>query len=253
MEELISKQAVERFASYSLTLDFWLAVQVAVVAGAILMALAFITRKFGTMALRKTLTIATLGSDRLKKRIYQRISGLHHSGYGEFISFVTINSVLLVLTVLFLTLGDIGKIGTIQGIKSDLNKIESEAWSLLSYQEEDSVSTFQIIEKTQKQRKTIESELEKAEDTLMEIRIAIATIAAFVFYRYLTLSYVNAAQTHFRKTLDLAAPYISERERLLYISQFTQIENKKDYEELISSIKSIIGEHNIPIPPFIIW
>jgi len=67
------------------------------------------------------------------------------------------------------------------------------------------------------------------------------------------LNYINRAVTHFHQLYAIVSPYAEDTEKEKYLSRFAQIQNKEDYSNLISELKSIALNNNQTVPKFDIW
>jgi ABC-type nitrate/sulfonate/bicarbonate transport system permease component len=67
------------------------------------------------------------------------------------------------------------------------------------------------------------------------------------------MAYVSRSITHFHVLLQIASPYISENQRLLYQSQFAQISSKENYAKIVDELTAICHAKNLKTPEFSIW
>ncbi|MEJ1338378.1 MAG: hypothetical protein RPU61_04045 [Candidatus Sedimenticola sp. (ex Thyasira tokunagai)] len=245
---------IDEFLTTYTEIEFWLDVHTTIAAALIIGIANYILRKYGSLAINRVLSVITLGSYRVKRRIYQRIAGLHHSGYGEFLSSLGLDAALIGLVTAFVLMSNIFNINTLNELLVDIDNAETRVWVLLEFQESPKrQSEFAFLEELQEQRDEVEEVTSNRDEDVLTFRFFLVLITAFVIYKYLTLSYVNAAQVHFRKALDLCGPYCREEERLEYLSLFARIESKEDYENLLDRIYSVLKDNEISLPEFIVW
>jgi len=244
---------IDGFLSTYTEPEFWRDVNVAIVAALILGIVGYILRRFGSTVLNRLLSVITLGNARIKRRIYQRISSLHHSGYGEFITSIVFNATLMALVVLFLAMNTALSLDKVQNLIGDLENTEIRLWDTFEYQEKKPDSSFELLEDINSKQSELDELRKYVKDRIFYSRVLIVLVGLFVIYRYITMTYVHSAQVHFRKILDLCGPYCNEQERLSFVSRFAQIERKEDFEELRREMLSILTDNEIPRPAFIIW
>lgn len=234
--------------------DFWREVSVAIVATLILGGIGLLIKKFGPKILNRFLSVLTLGNERAKRRIYQRISTLHHSGYSEFIAHTSLYILIGILIIGYISMDKISGTARIQALADDIQSTETKLWTSFEYQDPPEHQTeFELLNKIEKQKEKISEIASNNYQFILLWRFLLAFLALTFLYKYATLSYVNAAQAHFKKALDLCGPFISDEMRRTYISQFAKVESKRDYEMVLDSISDVLKKKNEAPPVFNIW
>ena len=66
-----------------------------------------------------------------------------------------------------------------------------------------------------------------------------------LFFFSIQESYVNDKITYYNQAYHIVAPYVSEEDRLLFNSKFSQIKDKEDYDLLIGELKQIAISNNL--------
>jgi len=98
----------------------------------------------------------------------------------------------------------------------------------------------------------------KTFDRIME-KIMRPALIIFIFLLVFSMvqanqmAYISRAITHFQVLTKITSPYISEDQRLLYQSRFSQISSKDDYEKLVNELLGICKSKNLKSPKFTIW
>lgn len=72
----------------------------------------------------------------------------------------------------------------------------------------------------------------------------------FTFSISFEVAYINDKITYFEQSYTIIAPYISHEEQLLIKSEFAQINDKDDYDRIISKIHDLAKENNITIKEY---
>lgn len=66
-------------------------------------------------------------------------------------------------------------------------------------------------------------------------------------------TYINNAITNYKQSLNIAAPFLTNKELLLIESKFASIQKKQDYVDLIDELKQTVARNNRSLPTFWIW
>ena len=170
--------------------------------------------RYASFLVRIILNIITLGIKKFKNEIYVEISKGLHEGPSVF---------LLVMFIMCL----LGFIGYTIGY----------------------FTAYYSAPKA-KPRKNVLSSAKIRLSLLVYILIG----ALYLILSQMRIIYINDAVTHFNQLYAIAAPYVEDNgEKEVYISKFAQIQNKEDYSNLLSDLKSIASKNNQVIPKFDIW
>lgn len=78
----------------------------------------------------------------------------------------------------------------------------------------------------------------------------LTTLALLLFQR---ICYINRAVNYFQQLATIAAPYLSEQERLLVHSKFSQVATREQYLVVISNLQSVGREHGAVVPEFTVY
>ena len=78
-------------------------------------------------------------------------------------------------------------------------------------------------------------------------------VAAFFIIQANQLGYTNRAITHFNQLLAIAGPALSEKDQLVFKSNFAQISSSEDYQRLVTQLESICKERGFKVPVFSVW
>jgi hypothetical protein len=79
--------------------------------------------------------------------------------------------------------------------------------------------------------------------------IGLLFFSVFLF-RYITISYVNKAVTHFEQCYEICLPFFDEKQAVAIKSNFAQINTKKSYIELIEELGRVAEANNVKLPSF---
>jgi hypothetical protein len=84
--------------------------------------------------------------------------------------------------------------------------------------------------------------------------IAIPLIFGMIFcVNLFRVTYTAQAATYAEQLLQITDPYETERDRLLFRSELSQISSRDDYVRLVNKLKSIAASHNLKIPEFVVY
>lgn len=188
------------------------------------------------------LDIATLGVDSFKNDLYMEIArGLHEE--ASYSVLVRIDTIYVMAVFIFLV------------------------WVLIKAREL-VVRRNKLLKKIRKIKEGVVNKsqsLDEIESGLNSIpllplkRLAYLSIflAILIFTLQFVLTkskiYINDAISHYRQSIGIIAPYISEREVLLYNSRFSQIKNQADYVNILKDLKAVSRSQNIELPEFDVW
>jgi hypothetical protein len=67
------------------------------------------------------------------------------------------------------------------------------------------------------------------------------------------VAYVNRAVTHFQQLSAIAAPHLSENQRLAVRSRFAQIATRDDYVKLVEELSGLCRSKSLRVPQFEVW
>jgi hypothetical protein len=163
------------------------------------------------------LNIATLGFDKFKGSLYQEIA----FGFREEPS-LRVFSVLYGLLPCFL-------IGLGTGMFFAHSRLKSAGNS-------SSVAAKKII------------------DLMLKPLLLVTTfLLVFSIVQASQVAYINRAITHFNQLSSIAAPYLSEQQRLMSRSEFARISSKADYERVIADLRSVCMKNGVKPPEFFVW
>jgi hypothetical protein len=97
-------------------------------------------------------------------------------------------------------------------------------------------------------------ELNRESDRLAKPVVAMLLfLFAFSIVQSTQVGYINRAITHFNQVSAIAAPYMSDQERLLARSRFAQVSSSKDYADLINSLTLVCKRNGQRTPQFNVW
>ncbi len=91
------------------------------------------------------------------------------------------------------------------------------------------------------------------EATTKPVLILLFFLLIFSMVQATQVAYVNRAITHFEQLSAMAAPYMTEQQRLMVRSQFSQVGSRSDYVSLIDSLASTCRSKNLKLPSFSAW
>jgi hypothetical protein len=80
--------------------------------------------------------------------------------------------------------------------------------------------------------------------------IFLTTLLLLLFQR---AAYINRAANYLEQLANIAAPYQTEKERLLVRSKFAQIVSRDQYVLLIRSLEELARSHGASVPRFAIY
>lgn len=96
--------------------------------------------------------------------------------------------------------------------------------------------------------------IERVVDALLKpVLILVVFVLVFFIVQASQVAYVNRAITHFNQLSAIAAPYLSESERLIHRSQFAQITSRADYVKVVESLAATCQSKNLNVPSFSVW
>lgn len=172
-----------------------------------------------------TLNLSVLGVDKFKDNIYLEIAKGMHEG----------TSLQIFITVYSLLLGFI--FATVLMVFLIRRKI------LLT---EDVAKSLNFIDKIYNYQKKL-----PRKSWFVWFLLLYTLFTGTIFVLDLTKQkYINNAVTNFEQLSKIVRPYITEIDEEKFISNFSQIRNKKDYVLLMSKIESIAKDNNLNIPDF---
>ena len=76
---------------------------------------------------------------------------------------------------------------------------------------------------------------------------------SFMFFQQIQIEYVNSAVTHFEQVMTIASPFLSEKDRLKFRSEFSQISSSEDYKSVVEKLETVGKKNNQKIPIFKPW
>lgn len=76
---------------------------------------------------------------------------------------------------------------------------------------------------------------------------------SLMMFRFLSLSYIDRAITHYEQSLSICLPYLSKEERDLIRSRYSLIKNKNEYIAVIDTLTATAKNHKVEVPPFTAW
>lgn len=99
-----------------------------------------------------------------------------------------------------------------------------------------------------------ESALDRAMDRSFKPVVLIAIfLLIFSIVQASQVAYINRAITHFQQLSAIAAPYLSEEQRLLNQSRFALISTPDDYSRLVNELAEVCRGKGLRVPPFDVW
>ena len=88
---------------------------------------------------------------------------------------------------------------------------------------------------------------------LKPIFLFVAFLLVFSIVQSSQVTYINRAITHFNQLFAIAAPYLSEQQRLMNRSEFARISSKADYERVVADLRSVCMKNGVKPPEFSVW
>lgn len=88
---------------------------------------------------------------------------------------------------------------------------------------------------------------------LKPIFLLVTFLLVFSIIQTSQATYINRAITHFNQLSAIAAPYLSEQQRLTSRSAFARISSKADYERVIADLRSVCMKNGVKPPEFSVW
>ncbi len=85
--------------------------------------------------------------------------------------------------------------------------------------------------------------------TIIEITLFVVVVG----FNFVTTSYEINAISHFQQMISIDSPFITDKDRLLFVSRFAQIKNSNDYTTLVKQIEDIATKNGQDVPSFTIW
>ena len=84
---------------------------------------------------------------------------------------------------------------------------------------------------------------------------SICVLFMFVFggVQITQLAYINRAIGHFNQLHSIAAPYLTEEQRLNFRSRFSQVASRDDYVGIVNGLSEVCRGKNLRIPEFSVW
>jgi len=99
-----------------------------------------------------------------------------------------------------------------------------------------------------------ESGLDRAMDwSFKPILMIVIFLLIFSIVQASQTAYINRAITYFQQLSAIAAPYLSDEQRLLIRSRFAQISTREDYAKLEDELAKVCRARNQRLPDFKVW
>ena len=193
------------------------------------------------------LDIATLGVTSFKDNLYQEVAkGYHESAsYAVYFKIVTIIAIALLLTGLTIKWKTREAYKKTNDLLEELDKITNN--------EEDKKDEINHQELRQKIEDLQNKNLKKI---TRSSQILFGFMILLIVAEFITVNrekYINSAITNYKQISRIITPYITEKEIKEYESKFSQIQNDKDYKQIIEDMQIIVKKHDLITPEFIIW
>jgi hypothetical protein len=83
--------------------------------------------------------------------------------------------------------------------------------------------------------------------------IVVVFLLVFSMIQGNQMAYIGRAITHFQMLTKIAGPYLTEDQRLIYQSRYSQISSKDDYAKLVNELSVLCKFKNLKTPTFTIW
>jgi ABC-type Fe3+ transport system permease subunit len=110
------------------------------------------------------------------------------------------------------------------------------------------------LSKSQKEQKITPVDKEKRLSKLNKLVFYLILLYIFLFIvsfsDYFVVNYKDRTRTHFKQCVTICAPYITEKENNLLLSEFALIKSKADYINLNNKIKDIAQQYGLDLPKF---
>jgi hypothetical protein len=110
------------------------------------------------------------------------------------------------------------------------------------------VSIIGLLIFTTKPQKIVKEDINSPEKNIIKYKFIIILLlifsTVFLNWLYFKSAYINDQITYYHQLYDTVAPFINEKEQLMIKSNFSQIKNIEDYDEIINHLKKIADENN---------
>jgi hypothetical protein len=244
---------MESIVSQYSTVEFWNSVHVAIVATLILSSIWLVIKTQGPKLLKILLSIFTLGSEKIKSGIYQRISFRNHSARVEFLTIILLYIVLLSGGIFIPFATKILNISDVNKVLYELEIQEDEFWSIASSETKCNCSEIELLDRIEENKENVFLIIQEIKKVALVLQIMASLGMMIVLFKFTILTYVSAAQSYFQKLMDLSGPFLRPIESRRFYANFAKIRNRADYVNIISSLESVLEKNNEKIPRFQTW
>ncbi|MCX5721620.1 MAG: hypothetical protein NT179_06265 [Nitrospirae bacterium] len=192
------------------------------------------------------LNLTTLGIRSFKDAIYAEIAKGHHDRASDELLFLFV--ALMIGVVAFINSTHFERLGRIRKKHKELAK---------------SLDRLQQTSGTDEPLHTIESikttlvSTERNQVILRRLALLFAGLALFFAISTITMAakikYISSAVTYYDQLIKIATPYITDSQRKLIDSQFSQIKKEEDFDRIVTHLNSIAISNSQTVPAFKVW
>ncbi len=187
--------------------------------------------------------IITFGTKRASNQIYKEAARGHHE-----VASLNVLLFVIVFAIGFLIIIHTTVYFTVSAIDTKDNTVVNKCL--------DKETSILINDCKQKELKKLISKLEKKQNQLRSefftswpYIILISIFASvMLLYRFSLLNLSNLTITYFKHCVKVCAPFISNKERLIFEQKFALVKDKASFEVLSEELKVIAKENNIDLP-----
>jgi len=99
--------------------------------------------------------------------------------------------------------------------------------------------------------------IQRAEETIVRAVRVLAICAGIVIvtlmFRFIKLSYANAAALYFHQSLTICRPMLTDEQEKMFLARFAAMNSRRDYIDLLSDLEETSKRYGKELPPFRIW